>query len=89
MGQVLLVAVSGVGGDFLGIDTLHRPDVGEQRRQRRAGICRARLQALGNDDLMRTIDGDLGVIAGNHGISLSWAAFFLLGAALRAKASPI
>src|SRR5580658_11346305 len=37
MGQVVLVAVSGVGGDFLGIGPQHRTDVGEQRRQR-AGI---------------------------------------------------
>src|ERR1700681_2581916 len=65
MGEVLLVAVSGIGRDFRGVGAQHRTDVGEQRRQR-AGICRARLQALGDDDLMRAVDGDLGVVAGDH-----------------------
>src|SRR5580692_3132376 len=46
IGEVLLVAVSGVGRDFLGIGAQHGPNIAEQRRQC-AGICRARLQALG------------------------------------------
>src|SRR6202035_4091789 len=52
--------------DFLGIGAQNRTNIGEQRRQR-AGICRARLQALGDDDLMRAVDGDLGIVAGDHG----------------------
>src|SRR5580692_2568261 len=65
VGEVLLVTVAGVGRDFLGIGAQHRTDFFDQRHER-AGICRARLQALGDDDLMRTVDGDLGVVAGDH-----------------------
>jgi hypothetical protein len=60
MGEV--VAVSGVGGDFLGVGAQHRTDVAEQRCQR-AGICLACPQALGEDDLMLAVVGDLDVVA--------------------------
>src|SRR5450631_2364103 len=71
LGEVLLVTVAGVGRDFLGIGAQHRTDLFDQR-QERAGICRACLQALGDDDLMRAVDGDLGVVAGDHGTRSGW-----------------
>ena len=44
MGKIFVVAVSGVGRDFLGIGTQHRADVGEERDQR-VGVRGAGLQA--------------------------------------------
>jgi hypothetical protein len=66
IGEVLLVTVAGVGRDFLGIGAQHRTDSFDQWHER-AGICRARLQTLGDDDLIRTVDSDIGVVAGDHG----------------------
>ena len=43
-GKIFVVAVSGVGRDFLGIGTQHRADVGEERDQR-VGVRGAGLQA--------------------------------------------
>jgi hypothetical protein len=59
MGKIFVVAVSGVGKDFLGIGTQHRADVGEERDQH-VGVRGAGLQALGDDDLMCAVDGGPG-----------------------------
>ena len=65
MAEVVLVAVAGVRRNLLGIGVQHSADIGEQPWQG-AGVCRARLQALGDNDLMRAIDRDLGVVASDH-----------------------
>ena len=53
--EVLFVAVASVCRKLFGVGAQHRANIGKQAGQS-AGVCRTRLHALGDDDLMGAVD---------------------------------
>ena len=62
MSEIASGAEARVGGDFFGIGAKRSACRGEQRPEA-ARVGRAGLHALRDNDLMRTVDGNLGVVA--------------------------
>src|SRR5512143_239971 len=66
-GEVRLVAIAGIGGEFLGASPQVMPDRLDQRDEG-AAVGSIGLNTLGEDDLMRAVDGNLGVVALNDAV---------------------
>src|SRR5579885_3265771 len=63
-----LVAIAGVGGEFVRVGLEVAPN-GLDQRHERAAIGRVRLHVLRNNDLMRAIDRDLCVVPLDHAVA--------------------